>query len=126
VVQRSIVEGFPQADISVSIVWVNMLPEDTEANAERSALVIDDPRVRHFHDRARRSGQAIAASLGWKDYVAWDIYLFYESGSTWLDGPPAPAHFAHQLPRDSTHFRTGDDLVRELREAMKRLTAARG
>jgi len=101
-----------------------MLSEDTEAEAQRSALIIDDPRVRQFHDPARRSGQAIAASLGWKDYVAWDIYLFYEAGSRWLDGPPAPAHFAHQLPRESAHFRTGDDLVRELREAMKRLTGA--
>jgi hypothetical protein len=55
--------------------------------------------------------------------VAWDIYLFYEAGSRWIDGPPAPAHFAHQLPGESAHFRTGDDLVRELREAMKRLTA---
>jgi len=126
VVQRSIIEGFPHADISVSIVWIDMLPKDTETGAEGSAHIIDDPRVRHFHDPARRSGEAIAASLGWKDYVAWDIYLFYQSGSRWLDGPPTPDHFAHQLPRDSAHFRTGDDLVRELREAMKRLTAARG
>ena len=125
-VQRSIIEGFPHADISVSIVWINMLPEDTEAHAGRSARIINDPRVRHFHDPAKRSGQAIAASLGWKDYVVWDIYLFYEAGSRWLDGPPAPAHFAHQLPRDSAHFRTGDDLVRELREATNRLIAAPG
>ena len=103
-----------------------MLPEDTESGAQGSARIIDDPRVRHFRDQARRSGQAIAASLGWKDYVAWDIYLFYEAGSKWLDEPPPPAHFAHQLPRDHAHFRTGDDLVRELREAMKRLTAAGG
>jgi len=101
-----------------------MLSEDTEAEAQRSALIIDDPRARHFHDPAKRSGQAIAASLGWKDYVAWDIYLFYEAGRRWLDGPPAPAHFAHQLPGESAHFRTGDDLVRELREVMKRLTGA--
>jgi hypothetical protein len=100
-----------------------MLPEDTDAGAEGSAHIIDDPRVRHFHDPARRSGQAIAASLGWKDYVAWDIYLFYGAGSRWIDEPPSPVHFAHQLPRDSAHFRTGDDLVRELREAMQRLTA---
>jgi len=126
VVQRSIVEGFPHADVSASIVWINMLPKDTEAGAGRSARIINDPRVRHFHDPAKRSGQAIAASLGWTDYVAWDIYLFYEAGRRWLDGPPAPTHFAHQLPRDSAHFRTGDDLTRELREAMNRLIAAPG
>jgi hypothetical protein len=106
----------------VSIVWIDMLPEDTKAGAGESALIIDDPRVRHFHDPARRSGQAIAAGLAWKDYVAWDIYLFYEAGSKWLDEPPAPAHFAHQLPRDPAHFRAGDDLVRELHETMRRLT----
>ena len=122
--QRSIIEGFPRADISVSIVWINMLPDDTGAGAQMSAQIIDDPRVQHFHDPAKRSGQAIAASLGWKDYVAWDIYLFYESACRWLDGPPAPSHFAHQLPRDSGHFRTGDDLVHELREAMRRFTGA--
>ena len=103
-----------------------MLPEDTGAGAQMSARIIDDPRVQHFHDPAKRSGQTIAASLGWDNYVAWDIYLFYEAGSKWLDGPPSPAHFAHQLPRDSGRFRTGDDLVRELREAMMRFTAARG
>jgi hypothetical protein len=101
-----------------------MLPEDTKAHAERSARLIDDPLVRHFHDPTKRSGEAIAASLGWKDQVAWDIYLFYEAGSRWIDGPPAPADFMHQLPWDPVHFRTGDDLVRELHQAMKRLTAA--
>jgi hypothetical protein len=65
----------------VSIVWVDMLPDDTEAGTGESARIIDDPRVRHFHDPAKRSGRAVAASLGWKDYVAWDIYLFYEAGS---------------------------------------------
>jgi hypothetical protein len=123
-VQRSIIEGFPRADISVTIVWINMLPDDTGPGAQMSAQIIDDPRVRHFHDPARRAGQAVAASLGWKDYVAWDIYLFYEAGSKWIEDPPSPAHFAHQLPRDSAHFRTGDDLVRELREAMKRLASS--
>jgi hypothetical protein len=108
----------------VSVVWINMLPEDTEAGAEKSAGIIHDPRVRHFHDPTKHSRQAISASLGWKDHVAWDIYLFYEAGSRWLDGPPAPAHFAHQLPGDPPHFRTGDDLVRELHEALKRLKGA--
>jgi hypothetical protein len=123
-VQTSIIEGFPHADISVSVVWIDMLPEDTEGSAEGSAHVVDDPRVRHFHDPAKRSGRAIAASLGWDDYVAWDIYLFYEEGGKWLDVLPPPAYFAHQLPRDSAHFRTGDDLLRELHEAVAGLAGA--
>ena len=123
-VQKSIIEGLPHADISVSIVWINMLPEDTRAHAVGSARLIDGPLVRQFCDPTKRSGEAVAASLGWKDQVAWDTYLFYEAGCKWIEGPPPPAYYSHQLPWDPLHFRTGDDLVRELHEATKRLIAA--
>jgi hypothetical protein len=129
VVRTSVLEGFPDTDISVSIVWIDMLPDDSKAAATRSAQTIDDPRARHFHDPKQRSGKAIAESLGCEAEVAWDIYLFYASGSEWVDGPPAPTDWMHQLPSawaDPAHFRTGDDLVNELRAAMQRLTAARG
>ncbi len=104
-----------------------MLPDDSKAAATISAQAIDDPRVRHFHDWEQRSGKAVAGSLGCEAEVAWDIYLFYASGSEWADGPPAPTDWMHQLPgtwADPAHFRTGDDLVNELHAAMQGLTAA--
>ena len=119
--QRSILEEFPDADISVSIVWIQMLPDDTKATANRSARIIDDPRVRHFHDPEQRSGAAIAQSIGREGEVAWDIYLFHEKDSAWTEGPPAPIDFMHQLNWEPTHFHTGDDLVLALHEAMQRM-----
>jgi hypothetical protein len=104
-----------------------MLSDDTRAAAEPSTRIIDDLRVRHFHDPERRSGKAIAKSLGSEDAIAWDTYLFYASGSEWTDGPPAPIDWMHQLPSswaDPARFHTGDDLVEELHKAMKRLTGA--
>ena len=98
-----------------------MLPDDTKAAAKRSTHIIDDSRVRHFHDPEQRSGVAIADGFDWEGKIAWDIYLFYEKGSAWTERPPAPVDFMHQLSWEPTHFRTGDDLVQELHEAMQRM-----
>ena len=102
-----------------------MLSDDARATAGPSARIIDDPRVRHFHDPEKRAGKAIAEGLGSEGAVAWDTYLFYASGSEWTDGPPAPIDWMHQVPgswADPARFHTGDDLLQELHKAMKRLT----
>jgi hypothetical protein len=80
--------------------------------------------VRQFYDPNKRSGKAIAKSIGWGGRVAWDIYLFYEEGSEWIEGPPVPTAWIHQLNEnwaDRAHFRTGADLVEELFKTMKKL-----
>jgi hypothetical protein len=120
-VRRSILDEFPDTDISVSVVWIRMLDEDSEATAKRSADIIDDPRVRHFHDLERRSGMAIADGLGWRGRIAWDIYLFYDKSSVWTERPPAPADFMHQLSWEPSHFRTSADLQPALHEAMQKM-----
>ncbi len=102
-----------------------MLHADTKAAANRSAPLIDDPRVRHFHDPEQRSGRAVANGLAWEGKIAWDIYLFYEKAPLWTDGPPPPVDFMHQLSWEATHFRTGDDLVRGLRDAMQKVLGGR-
>ena len=102
-----------------------MLPDDTREAPARSARIIDDPRVRHFHDPEKRAGKAVAESLGRESAVAWDIYLFYASGSEWINSLPTPTDWMHQLPgswADPARLHTGDDLLQELHKAMKRLT----
>jgi hypothetical protein len=120
------VQDFPHANVSVSIVWVNMLTSDSEATARTSTRIIDDPRVRHFYDPEKRAGKVVAESLGGQDRVAWDIYLFYAEGSEWDDGPPAPSCWMHQLTgsswADPARYHCGDDLVEELRKTTKELT----
>lgn len=124
--QQVILKEFPEADISVSIVWVNVLQGDGIEAARRAADdMIADPRVRHFYDPANRSGQAISRSLGWKWVTAWDIYLFYEKGAEWRAELPTPTHWMHQLSYLfwESHLRTGERLVGELRTTMSKLTA---
>ena len=121
---KSIIESFPDADISVAIVWINKLPADSRKEAEKSSDTFDDPRIRQFYDPQQLSGQAVANCLGWQGRVAWDIYLFYSAGSTWHETPPVPVNWMHQLTdpwADPDHLRMGDDLVRELAQSMKKL-----
>ncbi len=118
------IEAFPKADISVSIVWIKIGQGDSEETAHEATETISDPHVRHFYDPEQRSGKAIAQSLALEGRVAWDIYLFYAKDSEWTDSPPTPRQWMHQLSAseaDSAHFHTGDDLVEELYKTMKRL-----
>ena len=123
-VLKSIIESFPDADISIAIVWINKLAADSRKAAEMSAGTFNDPRVCQFYDPKQLSGQTVADSLGWHGRVAWDIYLFYTAGGKWNKTPPAPVDWMHQLTdtwADPDRLRTGDDLVRELEGSMKTL-----
>lgn len=117
----------PEADVSVSIVWINILETDSELAARQAAEEFaQDPRVSHFHDAEGRVGRAIARSLGaGAGKVAWDIYLFYERGSVWAEDPPVPVAWMHQLEEsrwaDPARLHCGEDLVWELDRTLKRL-----
>ena len=123
--QQSILKTYPTAEITVGIIWINILEKDTEKMAKREAgKFITDSRVRHFYDPQKRAGKAVAFSLGGEGEVAWDTYLFYEKGAEWSEDPPGPGDWMHQL-KDSnwanpTNYFTGEDLVIELDRAMKK------
>jgi len=121
-VQESIVQAFPQADVSLAVVWMDVLPLDEEATARKTAgILAEDPRIRHFHDPDKLVGKAVAKSLGWRGF-AYDIYLFYPKGATWSGGLPAPSQYAHRLGAhgDDDHFHVGADLPRSLRDMIPR------
>jgi hypothetical protein len=70
-------------------------------------------------------GKTIADSVGWKGYVAWDIYLFYGTSTKWTEAPPIPDFWMHQLSDDwaeKDKYRTGDDLKNELSVSLEKLT----
>ena len=103
-----------------------MLPGDNEATAGEKAVIFDDPRVHQFWDPDQHSGKAIAEALGFKGRVAWDIYLFYTPGGEWIEHPPRPAGWMHQISEawaDRKYFYTGDDLVHKMHETAKGLLA---
>lgn len=128
--QKSILNDFPDADISVSIVWIQMPGfADDEAAARRIAGTFNDQRVQHFYDRfpAHLAGKAFAGNLV-QHGPAWDIYFFYGKGQQWTDTPPQPVEWMHQLSggtrADPAKFHTGAELFERLHETMHEVTGA--
>ncbi len=118
------VEAYPDADLSVLVIWEPMLASDNEAAARVSARIFDDPRVHQFWDADRLSGftystETYPQRLGQIaeampddhflkarfDTVAgspervpmWDFALFYPPGVEWTDTPPVSSAFIRQL-----------------------------
>ena len=128
--QKSVLKNFPDLDISVSIVWIQMPGfNDNEKTAHSIAGSMDDPRVKHFYDPfpAHVVGNAFAQGRISRG-PAWDIYFFYKKGQEWTDGPPEPAEWMHQLGgggrADATKFHSGQGLIDQLHEAMHQVTGA--
>lgn len=102
------------------IVWIDMLPGDSLAAAEKAVRQFDpDLSVTHFYDPRQHAGRSIAESLKAEaGKVAWDIYLFYSADNEWGEKPPPPLDWAHQLSgqdwADPTRLYTGENLAPKL------------
>ena len=119
---------FPEADIGVSLIWIDMLPTDNRKAADKIARGFRDPRLRHFHDsRTHLAGNAFRGDIV-KRGPAWDIYFFYDKDAVWKDAPPNPVEWWHQLGggdrADPDRFAAGV-LHERLHESMHRVTGAK-
>ena len=79
------------------VVWLPMLPGDTERTAGAQAGTFVDARVAQQWDRDRALGTLVSKTLSLKGQ-AWDVYLLYAPGVKWTgETPPAPTFWMHQL-----------------------------
>jgi hypothetical protein len=121
-VLSSVIEPF-RGRVSVAIVWIPMLPDDSAAAATGTSELFASA-VAQFYDADRLLGAAIASAVK-ASTTAWDIYLTYGRAQRWEDGaaPPAPIAYAHQLGNwaDASRYRTGDDLRSELRHMAEQI-----
>ena len=128
-VKASVLDAYPDADIQVSVVWIDMLPSDNQGAALKSSALFGDqpdPRLKQFHDPNQRTGRAFARDLLYPGGgVAWDVYLYYDKDAVWNDTLPEPVEWYHQLGggrrADPALFRPGKKLPIALREATSRL-----
>lgn len=117
-----VVNPFPDADLSVLVVWIALKDTDTPEAADEASGKFSDGRVTQFFDPGQLAGKAVAESLGHMDKVAWDFYLFYPPGVQWEELPPEPECFMHQLPGgwpDSINLFEKKKLTKKLEKTMK-------
>jgi hypothetical protein len=100
------------------------LDNDNIEAALPTVKFLSDNRFKHLYDQHKAVGKMIANSVGWTGKVAWDIYLFYEPYSEWVDKPPSPSYWMHQLTDNwatKGKYRTGTDLKNELLVSIEKL-----
>lgn len=127
-VQASILDAYPDADMAVQIVWIDMLPTDGRDAVVKIARMFSDPRVKQYYDVDRLAGRAISSHLLYENAgPAWDIYVFFDGEAVWGETPPKPADWMHQLSggkrADPKRYRAGDALSRQLKASMQPILA---
>lgn len=140
----------PGLDFRMARVLIDMLDKDSIEAAQAEAGRMSDPRATAFHDAEQLLGRATARRLGWEREVAWDIFLVYGPSAAWTDADiPAPDEWFHQLDdgessleagedgdtftasepvpvgADPARFRTGEDLLSALVDAIREAAADR-
>lgn len=119
-IQKTVIEKMSNKDISVIIVWTNMLKSDDKENAYYAASMFNDPSIVQFFDAENKFGDMVARKLNPKGEKAWDIYMFYDKDVEWNNAIPRPFDYAHQLSEslhpwaDQTKYFCGKDLTKRL------------
>lgn len=121
-VQETVLKYKAQKDISVIIVWTNMLKSDDKENAFKAASMFKDPTIVQYFDAENKFGDLVARRLNPKGEKAWDIYMFFDKEDTWSNTIPRPFDYAHQLSAsihpwaDNTKYFCGNDLMKRLKD----------
>lgn len=119
-VQKSVIEKMADKNISVIIVWTNMLKTDDQEHAFKAASMFKDGKIVQFFDAENKFGDLVAKRLNPKGEKAWDIYMFYDTEAEWNQTIPRPFDYAHQLSSlhhpwaDNTKYFCGNDLTKRL------------
>lgn len=118
-IQKSVIEKMTDKNISVIIVWTNMLKTDDKDNAFKAASMFKDPTIVQYFDTENKFGDLVAKSLNPKGEKAWDIYMFYDKETAWQKTVPRPFDYAHQLSPahewvDNTKYFCGEKLTKRL------------
>ena len=119
-VHKSVIEQMKNKDISVMIVWTNMLKTDDKENAYKAASMFKDPSIVQYFDAENKVGDLVAQRLNAKGAKAWDIYMFFDKDIEWNETIPRPFDYAHQLSAslhpwaDISKYFCGNDLTKRL------------
>jgi len=96
--QSSVLDVIDDPSLRAYVAWVPILPEDSLDAAREAPSLVRDERASHFWDAERSLPPLFASLLGLPEGApAWDVYLAYDGTARWVDAPPRPSFWHHQL-----------------------------
>lgn len=120
---ENILKAEPKADLSVFIIWSQILPTDNRESAEKLAEEFKDHRAQFFWDADKMVGHALKPKLDIGDTpFAWDVYCFFGAQSEWGEQLPDVLKWAHQLGGANKSHYYGDQLGSVLQSWARELT----
>lgn len=126
-VQQTVIEKLKAKDISVMIIWTNMVKTDDQRSAYKAASLFKSPNIIQYFDSENKFGDMVAQRLNPQGKKAWDIYLFFDGDAKWDSNFPRPFEYAHQLSStanpwvDKTKYFCGSELTKRLDEIVSTL-----
>jgi hypothetical protein len=105
------------------VVWVPKV-RGRSTDIGDAAVIVPDPRIRHFWDGGGLLMNAYQRVLGITE-DAWDVYLLFDPATKWDgDQPPVPRVWMHQLgtrerPRVRGRFLDVPAFVGEVRALLR-------
>lgn len=125
-VQEAVVDQMNESNISIVIVWTNMLKSDGENTAYRAASFFKNKNIVQFFDEENKFGDVVAKTINSNGAQAWDIYMFFDKDDRWNNELPRPFEYAHQLGPtsewvDQTKYFCGNKLTERLKYITKSL-----
>lgn len=121
-IQKTVLEKVKDKDISVIIIWTNMVKTDDQSSAYKAASLFKDPSIVQYFDAGNKFGDVVAQRLNPQGKKAWDIYMFFDKDTQWSKDFPRPFEYAHQLSSsihpwvDKTKYFSGNDLTKRLED----------
>jgi mercuric ion transport protein len=126
-IQKTVLEKVKDKNISVIIIWTNMLKTDDKSSAYKAASLFKDPNIIQFFDADNKFGDVVAQRLNPQGKKAWDIYMFFDMDTQWNKDFPRPFEYVHQLSSsihpwvDKTKYFCGPELTKRLDEIVTTL-----
>ncbi len=119
IIQEDVLSTIDDDNLRVYVVWEPILPGDSVKQAQKSARLVTDPRVKQYWIPDRKLAVAFMKPLGLKEMPAWDVYLAYSPKVTWDADVPDPVFFSHQLPELPSQTRLdGEAFAKQLKSLL--------
>jgi hypothetical protein len=118
--ERYLMEQVDDPQLRLYVVWGPMQKDETEEQAEKATLNLDDSRVLHYWTPDQELVRAFSRPLNLTS-PAWSIFFFFPADAQWTDELPPFSYYMHKnwngkLPEDRDY--DGEKLAQKVREML--------